>query len=107
MSNVSRGHGRERELVKLLRADGWFAMRAPASLGVVDVLAMRLGDRPRMIEVKSTLGGPYEHFGPADRAELLKAAALAGAAAELCWWPPDGKGPRFIPSAEWPTRSSR
>jgi Holliday junction resolvase len=102
MSNVSRGHGRERDLVKRLRGEGWFAMRAPASLGEVDVLAMRLGDRPRMIEVKSTAAGPYEHFRPADRAELIKVAALAGAAAELCWWPPDGQGPRFIPASDWP-----
>jgi Holliday junction resolvase len=74
-------------------------MRAPASLGVFDVIAVQAG-RIRLIEVKSTVriwGG----FPPADRAALLEAADRAGGEAELCWWPKNGK-PKFLTPAEWP-----
>lgn len=95
------GTQRERAVLKVLRDEGWFAFRTPASLGVCDIVALRWGDRPLMIEVKSTAKGPYEHFGPAERAELLAAARLAGARAELVWWPVYGK-PAWIPSVKWP-----
>ena len=101
---MSRGHQRERDVCHWLRDRDWFAMRAPASLGVADVVALREGDRPRLIEVKSTAGGPYERFGPADRADLLAAAAMAGAEAWLAWWPPRGKL-RWIEASEWPVPS--
>lgn len=99
MSNVSRGHGRERELVKRLRAEGRWAIRAPASLGSADVIA---SPPLTFYEVKCTAGGPYSHFLPRDRARLLEDAAVAGAQAVLCWWPADRQGPRFIPADEWP-----
>jgi Holliday junction resolvase len=99
---MSRGHDRERALVALLRREDWIAFRAPASLGVADVVALMGGRRPRLIEVKSTAQGPYEHFGPADRAKLLGAAQLAGAEAWLAWWPPRGQL-RWIPAEEWPS----
>jgi Holliday junction resolvase len=102
---VSRGIQRERDLVNQLRNDDWFAMRAPASLGVADVVALKNGLRPRLIEVKSTAGGPYERFGPKDRSDLLFAANLAGADAYLVWWPPRGKA-RWIASHEWPMSKS-
>jgi Holliday junction resolvase len=82
--------------------DGWLAFRAPASLGVADVIALRAGSRPQLVEVKSTAAGPYEHFRPADRAELRAAAELAGADAVLAYWPKNG-ALRFIPANEWPT----
>ena len=100
-SDSRRGHQRERDLVNWLRERDWFAMRAPASLGVADVIALKDGERPRLIEVKSTARGPYAAFPPDDRADLLFAADLAGAVAELCWHPPRGQR-RFIPSDEWP-----
>jgi Holliday junction resolvase len=97
------GHNRERQLVQLLRDDDWFAMRAPASLGVADVVALKDGKRPRLIEVKATAAGPYAGFGPADRADLEFAAKLAGAEAWLVWWPRRGS-PKWIPSDEFPRR---
>ena len=100
MSNVSRGHGRERELVKRLKAEGRWAMRAPASLGTVDVIS---SPPLTFYEVKATAAGPYAGFLPRDRAALLEDAAIAGAQAVLVWWPPDRGGPRFIDSADWPT----
>ena len=45
--------------------------------------------------------GPYAGFLPADRKRLSETAKLAGAKAELCWWPKRGK-PRFIAASEWP-----
>jgi Holliday junction resolvase len=97
------GHNRERQLVQLLREDDWFAMRAPASLGVADVVALKDGKRPRLIECKATAAGPYSGFSPADRAELEFAAQTAGAEAWLVWWPKRAK-PTWIPSHEFPRR---
>jgi Holliday junction resolvase len=95
--------GTQRELAvrNHLRDRDWLAFRAPASLGVADVVAMKAGHRPQLIEVKSTANGPYEHFGPGDRQRLRFAAEIAGADAVLAWWPPRGTL-RLIPSVEWP-----
>ncbi len=95
-----RGHDRERARVNWYRGEGWFAIRAPASLGPVDVIAIKDGEI-RFEELKSTAGGPYEHFGPKDRADLSAMAKLAGASAFLVWWPPRSQ-PRVIPESEWP-----
>jgi Holliday junction resolvase len=98
---VSRGIQRERAVRDYLRDRDWLAFRAPASLGVADVVALKAGERPRLIEVKSTAQGPYEHFGPADRAKLSLAGRMAGADVFLCWWPPRGKL-QWIPESAWP-----
>lgn len=99
---MSRGHDRERAVKALLQAEDWWVARAAGSLGDADLVALKDGKRPRLIEVKSTAAGPYHSFGPADRESLRFAARMAGALAELCWWPPRGK-PRWIPEAEWPS----
>ncbi len=103
MTGSQRGIRRERQVLELLRDDGWLAFRAPGSLGVADIVAVRalpiivspsstiVTSQVRLIEVKSTAQGPYEHFGPADRAKLKAAAELAGATAYLAWWPSRGK----------------
>jgi Holliday junction resolvase len=96
-----RGHARERAVVAHLREQDWIAFRAPASLGVADVVALRAGSIPRLVEVKSTAQGPYEHFGPADRQKLASAASMAGASAWLVWWPPRASM-RWIAESEWP-----
>lgn len=101
MSNKSRGTKRERDRVKMLRADGYSAIRTPGSLGVMDVIALKAGLRPRYEQVK-TDPYPYQHFGPAERRALLAEAERAGADAFLCHWPPDRRGPRFILPSEWP-----
>jgi len=99
-----RGIERERALVRLLQADPsgpWLAMRAPGSLGVFDVIAVR-GDCVRLIEVKSTKTA-FSGFPPAAREALLEAAEIAGPMAkpELCWWPKNRK-PTFIDPKDWP-----
>lgn len=95
-----RGHDRERRVVDILKDEDWLAFRAPGSLGVADVVALREGSTPRLIEVKSTIS-PYSHFLPADRARLSLAAKLAGATAWLAWWPARGSL-RWIAESEWP-----
>lgn len=99
---MSRGHQRERAVKLHLENDDWWVTRAAGSLGDADLVALKDGRRPMLVEVKSTAAGPYEHFQPADRARLRFAAGLAGADAVLAWWPPRGKL-RFIPANEWPT----
>ena len=96
------GTQRERAVRDLLKERGWLAFRAPASLGVADVVALKAGSIARLIEVKSTAQGPYERFGPADRARLSAAADLAGAEAILAYWP-SRKPLRWITESEWPT----
>lgn len=113
---MSRGHDRERRVRDWLTERDWVVVRAAGSLGGIDLVAMRGIEyvidgeiyRPprqaeiRLVEVKSTAQGPYEHFGPADRKELAGLARLAGAEAWLAWWPSRGKL-RWIEEAEWPT----
>lgn len=57
MSKKSIGGAMERELLKILRADGWLVVRSAGSKGTADIYAVkRFGDRftPLLIEVKST-----------------------------------------------------
>ena len=96
-----RGIQRERDLVNLLRDQDWFAMRSPASLGSVDVIAMKRGERTRFCEVKSTSRGPFAGFPPADREALRFMADLADAVPYLVWWPKRSK-PVWIPESAWP-----
>lgn len=96
------GHSRERKVKRLLEEEGWFVIRAAASLGFADLVALKAAFRPRMIEVKSTAGGPWERFGPDAREELRQVALRSGADAYLYFWPPGEKTPRVIPSSEWP-----
>lgn len=98
---MSRGIERERAVRRYLADRDWLAFRAPASLGCADVIALKAGSRPLLVEVKSTAAGPYHGFGPADRKRLSEAAKVAGADARLAWWPSRGKLV-WIAEAEWP-----
>lgn len=102
---MSRGHDRERRVRDWLTERDWVVVRAAGSLGEIDLVALKAGETPRLVEVKSTAGGPYEHFGPGERADLSQRAAWAGAGAWLAWWPPRGQL-RWIPEAEWPKRKA-
>lgn len=100
---VSRGINRERQVKSLLQAEDYWVCRAAGSLGDADLVALKPGRR-LLVEVKSTARGPWEHFGPFDRRDLIFAADLAGAEAWLCWWPPRAK-PKWLPVSEWPPMS--
>ena len=104
-ADQKRGIDRERALVRQLRDLDWFAMRAPASLGVADVVALR-GDRSgrceaRLTDAKPTAAGPYAKFGPADRKKLRETAEMAGAQASLSRWP-RRRDPAWTHSTDWP-----
>jgi Holliday junction resolvase len=94
------GRARERQVADKLRTEGWVVIKG-TSFGTADLVALRAGDVPRIIEVKSTAGGPYERFGPADRNALVAEAQVAGAEAWLAYWPPR-KPLRLIRSDAWP-----
>jgi Holliday junction resolvase len=99
---VSRGHDRERKVADHLRRHNWFVTRAAGSFGCADLVALRAGSTPLLVEVKSTARSPYDHFPPRDRERLRDVAKLAGAKAVLAYWPPRGTL-RFLHPEEWPT----
>lgn len=104
MSGERRGRGRELRVADALRVEGWIAYRL--AWGKADVGALRAGRRPLLVQVKSTAGGPFERFGPRDRAELLAEGELGDADVVLAWWPRGGDL-RWIEPEDWPGTSSR
>jgi Holliday junction resolvase len=105
MTNYAqRGRQRERQVADHLRDRDWICLKG-TSFGAADLVALKAGELPWMIEVKSTAGGPYEQFRKDDRAALSAVADMAGARAVLAWWPPRGEL-RFIHSHEWPTHTT-
>lgn len=97
-----RGRGRELDVVDLLADAGFVTYRL--AHGAADVIALRHDQRPQLIQVKSTAGGPYERFGPLDRLALVEQAKQAGADAVLAWWPPRLKVPHWLGPEDWPVR---
>jgi hypothetical protein len=55
----------------------------------------------RLIQVKTDKAGPFAHFRPADRKELLALAAQTGGSAELWHWPANKPCRIYLPD-EWP-----
>ena len=98
---MSRGITRERQVRRELETQDWWVCRAAGSLGDADLVALKAGKRPLLVEVKSDVAGPFAHFGPKDRHDLLFAAAVAGADCTLAWWPPRGKLVWLTPD-QWP-----
>lgn len=99
------GTKRENQVKAGLEADGWVVIRAPASIGAADLVALKRGFPPKIIQVKANKdGGPYANFRREERAELARIAHQAGGVAELCWWPPHGKC-RWLAAAVWPLPS--
>lgn len=101
----SRGIQRERQVRKLLEDDGWWVCRAAGSLGDADLVALKSGTTPILVEVKASARGPFHSFGPKQREELRAAARQAGAEPVLCYWPPR-KRPKWISTLGWPNNDS-
>jgi Holliday junction resolvase len=94
------GRARERQVADKLRSEDWVVVKG-TTYGTCDLVALKAGETPMLIEVKSTVGGPYHSFSPQSRKDLMIEAQWAGAKAVLAWWPPRGKM-RLIDSSEWP-----
>lgn len=97
----SFGHERERKLKRLLEGDGWIVVRAAGSLGIADLVALKLGHTPKLIEVKSDARHPFGHFGPEKRAALLEAGEKSGANVFVVWWPKH-RELSWLSPADWP-----
>lgn len=100
------GNTRELRVMDTLASEGWLCGSRRHIGGAGDILAVRLYARGpalegRLIEVKSTAGGPYERFGPRDREALSDTAIKFGAEPWLAWWPPRQKL-RWIHASHWP-----
>ena len=109
MSTSSRGSARERQVRKQLEADGWVCVRSAASLGAVDVWALRASRRKPgfggmdglAVQIKGNVGSPWMHFRKVERDVLRRIAARAGATPWLVHWPPRGEC-RWIGVDDWP-----
>ena len=99
----SRGSKRERQVRDWLAERDFVVIHTRPGTNFCDVVALQKNRRPWFVEVKSTAGGPWEHFRWEDRADLIAISERAGAEAWLAWWPPGGKL-RWFPSTEWPTK---
>jgi Holliday junction resolvase len=103
VSNYARGTRREHDVRRLFEKRSYVCVRGAGSKGA-DLVCGKAGYPTLMIEVKANRnGGPYASFPPAEREETKRRAEAAGWDLVLVWWPPDRKGPRFIPSWGWPT----
>lgn len=74
----TRGRSREYQVLRLLRAEGWFCTRSAASHGPVDIFAGR-GGRILMVQVKSGQGRATD----ADRETLKKWGTAFHATVEI------------------------
>jgi Holliday junction resolvase len=106
VGSYARGAARERQVADKLRTEGWYVMRSAASHGAIDLIALRAGDKPRLLQVKTDARGPFANFGPGAREELSQAATVAGGVAELLWWPAR-REPQSILVQEWPGSKDR
>jgi hypothetical protein len=105
MNTARKGNRAEGRTVKLLEAEGWTVGSRRHLPGPGDLLAVRAGRRPRLIEVKGRKN-LWEGFRRADRQEMIDYAIPRGLRAEVAWWPPRARAPRWISSEDLP-RSPR
>lgn len=101
MNSKAKGSAKERASKALLAADGWMVTKAGGSLGAADLVALKVGERPLLVQVKAS-ANPFKNFGPGERGELLEVAKRAGAVPLLAWWKPRASEHRLIESYDWP-----
>jgi Holliday junction resolvase len=82
-----RGDSFERRVRSELEEDGWLVVRSAGSLGSFDLMAMRAGDEPLLIQVKIDA-----KINLKDRERLLGDALKSGATA---WVVSRGPAPRY------------
>lgn len=82
MTNYRNGSDFERKVRGSLEDDGYECVRAAGSKGKIDVVAMKPGQL-LFIQIKRHMG----QIPPADRAELLRLAAMVGAIPLVAYQP--------------------
>lgn len=98
------GNARENRALEHLVAQGYTGICGRASRGPADIIAIKRGDAPLMVQVKGDERGPWAHFRKPERAALMTAALEAGAVAWLCWMPSLHKAAVWFHWTEWPKR---
>ncbi|MGH2954687.1 MAG: hypothetical protein ACRD2Z_03310 [Thermoanaerobaculia bacterium] len=101
MTAYDRGASLERRRIRDLTGQGWAAWRVAGSRGPCDVIAARHGDI-HLEQCKAGGRSAFAAFGPAERGELSREAALAGGSAALVWRPEGKRAYEVIPAEEWP-----
>lgn len=79
MNHYRRGRVRELLARRILEAAGYFVVRSHISRGPADLVALKLGRQPMLIQVRTGIHG----LRPAERYQLWTAAQLAGARAVI------------------------
>ena len=93
MSGYSDGRKLEYATQASLEADGYWTIRAPASKGKADVVALKPGLVNEILFVQCKLDGG---MGPAERFDLLKLATEFDAIALCARWVKDGRAARTV-----------
>lgn len=101
MRTSAKGNGFEVQVARQLEQEGWTVGSRRHIGGCGDLLAVRDGERPRLIECKRGARSPYEHFREPDRNRMRDYAAERGLVAELAWRKDRGKLV-FLDEAAWP-----
>jgi len=96
------GNARENRTLELLQEQGWFGICGRASRGPADILAIRRGEPPMLVQVKGDKVSPWAHFRREEREALLRSALDYGGVAWLCWMPSVRKPPVWYAWHEWP-----
>lgn len=102
MRGSAFGAAKEREVAERLEGEGWLVIRTAGSLGEADLVCLKAGQRPMLIQVKGGDGNTFRAFGPAARIALKIAGAKAGADVFLCKWRKATKSWEFIAPDAWP-----
>lgn len=82
MTNRARGDYLEHQTRDALAQYGWFIIRAGGSLGCADLVALRVGKMPLLVQCKVLgKGRTMPRVDPGERAALYDAAQASGARA--------------------------
>lgn len=101
MNSSAKGNAKERRTAALLAEDGWVIASRRHIGGCGDLLAVRTGEIPRLIEVKAS-ATPWMNFRRPDRIAMRAYAAVNRLDAQLAWWAPRAKTPVYFGTDQWP-----
>lgn len=98
--SYARGAERERELAKRWRQDGWFVTRSAGSHSPADLVCLKRGERPALLQLKT---GQRRWPSKDERVALLLAAERADADPVIVFWQPR-KEPELVRPEDWPSQ---